>query len=179
MTRKGDSHINQKSGRFVRVNGNITARQVRVTKDGVNLGVMPTWQAQDLANRDDLDLVEIVPDGKPPVCSIMDFGKWKFDEKKKQKESRSKQKGIQAKEVRLRPVSSDHDVDIKIEQLKKFLLEKRICFVNIRFRNREITHKDNGRRIIERIIKGVEDVGRAESNPRFEGSTLSVRLVPK
>jgi translation initiation factor IF-3 len=162
----------------MRVNRNITAPQVRVTKDGENLGIMPIYQAQDLASKEDLDLVEIAPDAKPPVCAIMNFGKWRFDRKKEQKDQRSKMKATQSKEIRLRPVSSDHDVDIKIEQIKKFLKERRTCFVNIRFRNRELAHKENGRRIIEKIVGAVEKIGRAESMPKFEGSTLSVRLVP-
>lgn len=159
----------------MRINRNIIASHVRVTRDGENLGVMPVYQAQDLAMREDLDLVEISPNSKPPVCAIMDFGKWKFSEKQKNKQ----QKSIQPKEIRLRPVTSDHDVDVKIQQLKKFLLEKRSVSVNIKFKNREIIHKDNGRRIIEKIVNAVTDVGKPENNPKFEGFTLSVRFVPK
>jgi translation initiation factor IF-3 len=177
---KGELNINPKSkGTFVRINRNVTAPQVRVTKDGENLGIMSSYQAQELANSYDLDLVEIVATAKPPVCAIMDFGKWKFDEKKKQKDSRSKQKATESKEIRLRPYAQEHDIDIKIDQAKKFLGEKRTVFINIRFKNRELAHKENGHKIMERIIKGIESIGRAENNPKFEGSTLSVRLIPR
>lgn len=177
---KGESHINPKSkGTPVRINRNINSPQVRVTKDGQNLGIMPVIKAQELAYSYDLDLVEIVPTAKPPVCSIMDFGKWKFDEKKKQKDQRSKQKATESKEIRLRPYAQEHDIDIKIDQVKKFLGEKRTVFINIRFKNRELAHKENGHKIMERIIKGVEEIGKVDSNPKFEGSTLSVRLSPR
>lgn len=150
-----------------------------MTKDGENLGIMSSYAAQEIANREGLDLVEIVPNSQPPVCSIMDFGKYRFDLKKKQKDQRSKQRQAASKEIRLRPASADHDVDHKIDQVKKFLSEKRSVCVNIRFKNRELAHKDNGRKIMERIVKAVEEVGKAEHQPRFEGFTLSVRLVPK
>jgi len=154
---------------------------LRVTNQetGESLGIMSNQMAQDLAFKDGLDLVEVVANANPPVVSIMDFGKFRFDQKKKEKEQKTKQKSIQAKEIRLRPVSSDHDVDIKIEQLKKFLAEKRTVFVNMRFKNRELAHKEDGRKTMERIVKAVEEIGKAESHPRFEGATLSVRLSPK
>lgn len=138
---------------------------------------MSIRQAQDLAISEGLDLVEIVPTAKPPVCEIMDFGKWKFDERKREKES--KQKSIQPKQVRLRPVSGKNDVDIKIEQIKKFLAEKRTVYVNMRFKNRELAHKEEGRKIIDHVVKAIEGLGRPDAMPRFEGATLSVRLVPK
>lgn len=172
--------INSKSkASYTRINRKITAPQVRVIlhETGEQLGVMPLQDALDIAWREELDLVEIVPNARPPVCEIRDFSKMKFDQKKKDKER--KHKSVAAKEIRLRPVSSDHDVGIKIEQLKKFLLEKRMVAVNIRFKNREMMHKDNGRKIIERIIKECEELAKVEGYPKFEGSTLSVRLVPK
>ena len=159
----------------MRINRQITSPQVRV-KDH---GIMSYYQAQELANREGLDLVETVPTANPPVCEIMDFGKWRFDEKKREKEQKSKQKSVQPKEIRLRPVSDENDVNHKIDQLKKFLEEKRTVFVNMRFKNRELAHKDQGRKIMERVLKAIEEVGKADHPPRFEGSTLSVRLVPK
>ncbi len=165
----------------MRINRNITAPVVRVTRQetGEALGIMSNQAAQELAFREGLDLVEIVANANPPVVSIMDFGKYRFDQKKKEKEQKSKQKATQAKAIRLRPVSSDHDVDIKIEQLKKFLADKKAVFVNMRFKNRELAHKEEGRKTMDRIVKAVEEIGKAESMPRFEGSTLSVRIVPK
>ena len=110
----------------VKINRFINSPFVRVTKDGENLGIMTNAQAQELADQEEADLVEIVPAAKPPVCAIMDYGKWKFDEKKKEKDQ--KQKTLQSKEVRLRPVSSDHDILHKVEKIKDFLKEKRNCF---------------------------------------------------
>lgn len=140
---------------------------------------MSIADAIDMAHNENLDLVEIVPTADPPVCEIMDYGKYRFDQKKKDKEQRTKQKTVAAKAIRLRPVSSEHDVDIKIEQIKRFLEEKRLVSVNIRFKNRELAHRENGKKIIERIIRAVESVGKAEGFPRFEGHTLSVRFSPK
>lgn len=140
---------------------------------------MSNQQAQELAYNEGLDLVEIAPNAVPPVCEILDFGKWRFDEKKKLKEQKSKQKSIQPKEIRLRPVSNEHDVGHKIEQLRQFLIEKRTVYVNMRFKNREMAHKDQGRKIIEHLLSEVADIAKVEQTPRFEGSTLSVRLSPK
>lgn len=138
---------------------------------------MSNQQANDLAFQEGLDLVEISSQAKPPVCAIMDFGKWKFDEKKKEKEQ--KQKTIQSKEVRLRPVSSDHDIAHKVQQVRTFLSEKRTVVINMRFKNRELAHKENGKRIIEEVVEMLKDVGVPLQMPRFEGSTLSVRFAPK
>lgn len=136
---------------------------------------MPIQQANDLAYREGLDLVEIAPQSKPPVCTIMDFGKWKFDEKKKEQ----KQKVVKPKEIRLRPVSSEHDIEHKVSQLREFLTEKRTVNVNMRFKYRELINKDEGKKIIDKIVKLVEDVGLPQQSPRFEGSNLTVRFTPK
>ena len=151
---------------------------MRVTKDNENLGILPLQKALDIAWQEDLDLVEIVPNAKPPVCSIMDFNKWKFDEKKKVKEQ--KQKVVQPKEIRLRPVSSEHDILHKVNQLKEFLIEKRAVNVNMRFKSREASLvKKQGFDLINRIVKSVEDFGKVEQQPKFEGSSLFVRIIPK
>jgi translation initiation factor IF-3 len=140
---------------------------------------MNIYEARELANSEGQDLVEIVPQADPPVCEIMDFSKWRFDEKKREKELKTKQKVIKPKEIRLRPVSGDSDVEIKIKQLIAFLEDKRTVYVNMRFKNRELAHKDQGKIIMERVVKAVEEVGKADYPPRFEGATLHVRLVPK
>lgn len=179
--------ISQKNrGRYVRINRHITSPQVRVKDRGIDRGIMPTQQAIDIAIAEGLDLVEIVPHANPPVCEIIDFGKWRFDEKKKEKEQRNSQKIIRPKEIRLRPVSEDHDVDHKIEQLKKFLMDKHVVQVNMKFKGRECRRGyelsslvDRGRNVIDRIIKAVEEIGKTERPPRFEGTTLSVRFAPK
>lgn len=140
---------------------------------------MPIQEAQNLAMDAGLDLVEVFSQGNPPVCAIMDFGKYKFDQKKKIKEQQSKSKSAEPKTVRFRPVSDDHDIETKIKHIKDFLSEKRMVFVTMLFKNRELVNKDHGQKIIEHIITSVSDVGKVESPPRFEGRSLNVRLSPK
>lgn len=160
-----------------RINRYINSAFVRVTFDKDNLGIMPIQQAQDLAQQHDLDLVEIVPNAKPPVCQIMDYDKWKYDEKKKLKNQ--KQKTVQAKEIRLRPVSSSHDVEHKINQLREFLTEKKPVTVNMKFKSRELVNREQGRKIIEELVKKVEDLCQPQHDPKFEGLNLTVRFIPK
>ena len=160
-------------------------------EDGQDLGVVTIAHALEQAYDSGLDLVEIAPDAHPPVCQVMDFGKYKFDQKKKLKEQANKNKAVKPKEIRLRPVSADHDVDIKLNQLKKFLEERLPVTVNVVFNRREIMFKDQGRQIIEKIISCVEgeinwpdgaspqQLGKIESPPRFEGKRLAVRILPK
>lgn len=128
-----------------------------------------------MAESEGLDLVEIQPTTRPPVCALMDYSKYKYDQSKTHK----KQKTIADKEIRLRPVSNEHDVDIKINQLKKFLTERRVVLISIGFKNREINFKDNGFVIVNRIIEAVKDIAKVEQTPRFEGRRLTARLAPK
>lgn len=150
-----------------------------MTEDGGSLGVMPTQQAQELADREELDLVEVVPTAQPPVCRIMDFGKYRFEQKKKIKDQKSKTKPIHPKEIRLRPVSDDHDVSHKIEQLKKFLAERRSVTVNVVFKKRESMYKEQGSKIVEKILAAIQEFGTVDHPPKFEGKSLSVRVRPK
>jgi translation initiation factor IF-3 len=171
-------NINQKN--FVRVNRQIHAPQVRVKRDEDHLGIMPIHQALDLAYQAGLDLVEINASAKPyPICEILDYSKFKFEEKKKKREQQAKTKGVTSKEIRLRPVSGEHDVEVKINQLKKFLEEKHPVSVNIIYKHREMAHRDQGFKIMQKIIEAIQAVGQTIAPPRFEGSRLSVRLVPK
>lgn len=140
---------------------------------------MPTNKALDLAYQDNLDLVEVSATSTPPVCEIMDYKRFQYEEKKKKKDQNSKSKQVPPKEIRLRPVSGDHDIDVKINQLKKFLTDKHPVAVNIVFKNRELQHKDRGYVIMKKILEAVEELGNIVSNPKFEGTRLSVRLVPK
>lgn len=165
--------------KFVRINGKINCPNVRVKKDGEHLGVMPTYQALDLAYREGLDLVEVAANVNPPIVEIMDYSKFKFEEKKKKKDQQSKAKTISAKEVRFRPVSGDHDIETKINQIKKFLEGKHPVLVSIVFKNREMMHREQGWNIMNRIMSSIENYGQGVASPKFEGSRLSVRLVPK
>ncbi len=164
---------------MTRINRYINAPTVRVKRDGEHLGIMPTYKALDLAYQEGLDLVEVSPTSDPPVCEIMDFKRFQYEEKKKKKDQSAKSKQIPPKEIRLRPVSGEHDVDVKINQLKKFLTEKHPVAVNIVFKNREMQHKEHGYQIMKKILESIQELANTVSPPKFEGTRLSVRLVPK
>lgn len=148
-------------------------------KDDEYLGIIPTQQAIDMAYQAGLDLVEMVPSQNPPVCYIMDWSKYKFEEKKKKREQAAKAKPNPQKEARLRPVSNDHDVDIKINQVKRWLEERHPVYVNIKFKHRELQHREQGHKIMQKILSALVDFAKVESPPKFEGDRLAVRLVPK
>ena len=166
---------------FIRVNFNIRVPNVRVVRDGEQLGIMPTDKARKLAMDDGLDLVEVVPHANPPVCQIIEFGKFKFQQTQKEKEQAKKQREsqIELKELRLRPGIQDNDIDTKINAAKKFLAEGKKVNFNLQFKNREITHKDEGFRVINRIIKALEEVSTVLAPPKMEGNRLICRLEPK
>lgn len=163
---------------MVRINRYINAHTVRVKKGGDNVGIMPTYKALELANSEGLDLVEVAPTANPPVCEIMDYNKFKYEESKKKKDLVQKNKNITSKEIRLRPVSGDHDVQTKINQLKKFLLDKHPVFINICYKHREMQNRDRGFEIMRNIISSVENLGTPVYNPKFEGTKLSVKITP-
>lgn len=167
----------------MRVNYHINAPFVRVKKEGENLGVMSKEQAQMKAREYGLDLVEIAPQAKPPVCIIVDFQKYLYDQKKKNK--KQVQKPADLKEVRFRPVSGEHDINVKIDQIKKFLTEKRAVVINVFFKNkREFVFKDQGFQVIKNVISKVVvdeklgEIGKLESYPRFEGKNIRAKVVP-
>ena len=163
----------------MRVNRNIFAHTVRVTgEDGSPLGIMPLVQAQTLAWDQDLDLVEVAPQAKPPVCKIMDYGKFRFEESKKKKDQQAKNKPIQSKEIWLRPVSADNDIQTKVAQARKFLDEGRTVLVGVEFKRREMSYRDQGRQIIEKVIQLLANAAKPEAFPKFEGNNFSVRLKP-
>jgi len=171
--------FNQNQKKFVRINRQINCPTVRVKKDGEHLGVMSTNAALDLAYREGLDVVEIAPTAVPPIVEIMDYSKFKFEEKKKKRDQQAKTKAVEPKSVRLRPVSGEHDVDTKINQLKGFLEDRHPVEVNILFKSREMIHKDLGFDIARKIVAALEQVGSQIAPPRFEGSRITVRLLPK
>ena len=136
-------------------------------------------EALRLAEQHDVDLVEIAPTASPPVCRLMDYGKFKYEEQKKNHEARSKQKQIQIKEVKFRPATDDGDYQIKLRNLRRFLEEGDKGKVSLRFRGREITHQDIGMRVLERVKADVEDVGQVEQMPKLEGRQMIMVLAPK
>jgi translation initiation factor IF-3 len=163
-----------------RVNDEIREREVRlIDKDDSNRGVVPISDALALAQEAGLDLVEISPNAKPPVCKLLDFGKYKFQEQKKQAEARKKQKVIEIKEVKFRPMIDDHDYDVKMRSMIRFFSEGDKVKVTLRFRGRELAHQELGVRLLDRLKGDTEKVAKVEMDARFEGRQMVMVLAPK
>ncbi len=164
----------------VRINHRIRVPEVLVVaEDGSNLGVVPTGEALKRAQSVGLDLVEINPKGQPPVCKILDFGKYKYEESKKKRETKRKQTVVEVKEIKLRPKTDDHDLEVKKRNARKFLEAGNKVKVICRFRGREITHPEIARSQLEEIVSGAEDLGNVELAPTMEGRTMAILLAPK
>lgn len=138
---------------------------------------MPTEQALAAAREADLDLVEVAPNERPPVCRIMDFGKFKYQQKKKHGKSHAHQTKI--KEIRFRPKTGEHDIEFKLNQARGFLSHKDKVIVSVVFRGREIAHVDEGRRVIEHVMKQLEDIAKVEASPQQQGKRITCTLVPR
>ncbi len=149
-----------------------------VGPDGAQLGIMPLEAALDRARGEGLDLVEISPMASPPVCKIMDYGKFKYEEKKKASEAKKKQVVVHLKEVKLRPKTEEHDYEFKVRNIKRFLEEGNKAKVTIVFRGREITHKELGSAILDDVNKDLKDVAVVEQAPRMEGRQMFMILAP-
>ena len=166
--------------RFIRTNDRIRAREIRVIGDeGEQIGVMPPFEALRLARSKNLDLVEISPTAQPPVCRIMDYGKYLYQQEKKEREAKKHQKTITVKEVKFRINVDDHDYETKKNHVLRFLDEGDKVKATIFFRGREMTRTGLGRTILERLIKDVEPQSIVEFRPRQEGNTLHAILAPK
>ncbi len=164
----------------LRVNERIRISPIRVVdEDGTMLGVMETDRARALAREKGLDLVEVAATSRPPVCRIMDFGKYKYEQNKKERKARSKQHQQQLKEVKLRPKIERHDYEVKMRSARRFLTERHKVKVTMNFRGREVTHSEIGRGILDRLAKELEDVAMVESPPRMEGRFMLMLLSPK
>ncbi len=164
----------------VRINHRIRVPEVLVVaEDGSNLGVLPTSEALKRAQQAGLDLVEINPKGQPPVCKILDFGKYKYEESKRKRETKRKQTVVEVKEIKVRPKTDDHDLDVKLRAARKFLENGNKVKVVCRFRGREITHPEIARGQLEEIIKGTEDLSNVELPPTMEGRAMAVVIAPR
>ena len=162
------------------MNDAITATEVRVIgADGGQAGVMPTVQAQELAYESDLDLVEISPEAEPPVCRIMDYGKYQFELNKKKHEAKKKQKIIHVKEIKFRPGTEIEDYRVKMRNLTKFLNNGDKVKVTLRFRGREMAHMELGKQLLERVEKDLEELGTVEQYPKMEGRQMVMVIAPK
>ena len=162
------------------MNAEITAPEVRlVGQEGEQLGIVPIFQAMKMAEEAEVDLVEIAPTAQPPVCKLMDFGKFKYREAKKAHETKLKQKQIQVKEVKFRPGTDEGDYKIKLRNLIKFLDEGDKAKVTLRYRGREMAHQEFGYRLIERVRNDLELYSVVEQFPKMEGRQLVMVLAPK
>lgn len=154
--------------------------QVRlIGPDGSQLGVMPIQKAQELANQHELDLVEVAASANPPVCRIIDFSKFKYDQEKKEREAKKHQKQGRLKEIRLKPNIDEHDYEIKVKQAVTFLKKKDKVKINLFFRGRQMEHQDLGRKVLDRFIIDTQNEGQLEKAPFLEGRIMSFVIAPK
>lgn len=161
------------------VNDGIRAREVRlIGANGDQIGVKSRQEALEIAANANLDLVLVAPNAKPPVCRIMDYGKYRYEQQKKEKEARKNQKTITTKEVRLSPNIEEHDFNTKLRNARKFLEKGNKVKASIRFRGRAITHSELGRDVLMRMAKECEDLGTIESKPKMEGRSMFLILAP-
>ena len=161
------------------LNEEINDKEIRlIGSEGEQLGIMPPAEALKIADEQGLDLVKISPQAVPPVCKIMDYGKFKYETQKKKQEAKKRQTVVQIKEIKVRPKTDDHDYETKLRHIRRFLEDGDRCKVTVFFRGREIVHKDRGHSILDRVIEDNRDVGRVEQEPSAEGRTLQMLLMP-
>lgn len=162
-----------------RVNDQISNKEIRlIGAEGENLGVVSPREAIRLAEDAGLDLVEISPNANPPVCKIMDLGKYKYEQQKREAEARKKQKIIEVKEIKFRPNTDTHDYDVKMRNVRKFLENGDKVKITMRFRGREMAHQDLGRNLLMRVVEDTSEIGKAESIPKLEGRQMVMIINP-
>lgn len=149
-----------------------------IDEKGAQLGVMSAREALDIARQRDLDLVEVAPNADPPVCRLLEYGKFLYERSKKEREARRSQKSTEIKEIRLRPKTGEHDIAFKMRDMRRFLNSGAKVKVRVAFRGREITHSEVGRAILERIATEMSDVAVVEQRPRLEGRSMLMILSP-
>ena len=166
--------------KFIRINDKIRVPQVRlVGPDGSQLGVVAIQNALEIANQHELDLVEVAPQASPPVCRIIDFSKFKYDQEKKEREAKKHQRQSRLKEIRLKPNIDDHDYQVKVKHAIGFLKKKDKVKVSLFFRGRQMEHLDLGRKILDRFIIDIQNDGQIEKEPVLEGRVISFMVAPK
>lgn len=164
----------------VRINEQIKVPEIRlIGADGSQVGVMPVKEALTMAAEANLDLVEVAPQASPPVCRIMDYGKYKYQQSKKQQEARRRQTIIQVKEIKVRPKIEVHDMAFKMKNARRFLGEGDKVKISVIFRGREIAHTDRGFRLLAQISETLGDIATVEQHPKLEGRNLSMIVTPK
>lgn len=162
-----------------RVNQQIRISPVRVIDpQGEQLGILPIERALEIAVEQGLDLVEVAPNARPPVCRIMDYGKFRYEEQRKAREARKKQHQVHLKEVKMRPGIEDHDFDFKLRHARRFLEEGNKVKLTMMFRGRQMAHPELGREVLSRVAEEVADLGKVESHPTMEGRSMTMVIAP-
>lgn len=163
----------------VRRNDQIRAREVRlIGDDGEQFGIIDRNEALQMAKDAGLDLVEVAATADPPVCRIMDYGKYRYEAQKKKQEAKKRQAVVEIKEIKLRPKTDEHDYQTKVKHIRRFIEEGARCKVTIFFRGREIVHKDRGQLVLDRVVEDLKDIAKVDQEPRAEGRTLHMMLAP-
>lgn len=163
-----------------RVNEQIRVREVRlVGEGGEQLGIVPTYEALRMARDKGMDLVEVAAQARPPVCRFMDYSRWKYEQSKRMKEARKKQKVQDVKEIKMRPTIDEHDFDVKAKATAKFLSEGDKVKATIMFRGREMAHLENGQKVLEQLLERVKEVSIVERAPKIEGRNMIMVLSPR
>ncbi len=171
---------NQQRGPQIRINHRIRVPEVRVIgADGEMLGVLATHEALKLAQESGLDLVEVNPKAEPPVCKVLDFGKFKYEEKKKAAEQRRKQTVVEIKELKLRPKTDDHDIETKLRHGRRFIEAGFKVKITVRFRGREIAHPEEAQKHLDYLVHHLEDIANVEVRPSMEGKSMTLIIAPK
>lgn len=150
-----------------------------ISPDGEQLGIMPVEEALEKARSLGVDLVEVAPQAKPPVCRIMDYGKYRYEQSKKSREAKKKQTVIQVKEIKLRPKTDEHDFQFKTRHVDRFLRSGHKAKVTMMFRGREMVHTELGKRLLDRLAETLKDVGQVEQSPKIEGRNMTMILAPR
>ena len=163
-----------------RINEDIRVREVQlIDQQGKNRGIVPVAEALAIASETGLDLVEVAPNMDPPVCKILDYGKFKYQEQKKAAEARKKQKIVEIKEIKLRPMIDDHDYDVKMRAMQRFFEEGDKVKITLRYRGREMAHQEIGTKLLDKVKADVAEFAKVEQDARFEGRQVVMVLAPR
>lgn len=176
MVKKYKEH---KSDKLVNINSQIKVPNVRLIKDGKNLGIMETYKAKAIAFEVGLDLVEVSPNAKPPVCQVMDYGKYRYEQQKKEKKKKESASVVKIKEIKLSPVIGQGDLITKANRARSFIEEGMKVQLTLRFKKRQNAHKDVGFEVIKDFMKKLEDVAQIDMSPKLQGNTINCRIERK
>jgi translation initiation factor IF-3 len=170
----------QRNDDEIRINENITAKQVRlIDAENENRGIVSIREALALAEEEGLDLIEISPQANPPVCKILDFGKFRYEQQKRKNEAKKNQKVVEIKELKLRPMIDTHDYEVKVKQAKKFLDQGNKVKFTMRFKGRELSANDMGKQVLSKLLEDLEDCSKVDSEMKLEGRQMTMVLSPQ